>query len=337
MTLDSPKATKEELDCIFTRLNHEFGLNLARPDPNLSPSKRRASKRTEEQRLTETIYTRIHVLHFRKDHRLDRSIRLFGNKATQILAQYEAQTQARDEDGRVSLTVSIALHQTLLKCLPSEDELLAPRLAKRHSNELPAVVPKRSRGEESHGHMQQGHAVDAIPVRSKNKPFQASARASDLNISKTTDSSRQSFVSDVFSSGNNGFADSQTTVENSFWETETQDSFAMSAQAEKVLNESFSAWEASPAVSVSPDTEEPRSSDVEGKPQTLDEKLKGIWRKCFDSHFAVRLTVRNSKFPPSWLERGSSSRPLGSHQSRATLRCEPIPVQDEIPTDRVLA
>lgn len=351
MTLGSPKATQEELDRILTRLNHDFGLNLARPDPTVSPSKRRASKRTEEQRLNETIYTRIHMLHFKKDHRLDRSIRLFGKNANQLLAQYEAQTQARDEDGRASLSVSIALHQTLLECLPSKDEILVPRRTKRHSKELLAVVPKRSRGEESNGHMQQCHAVDAIPVRSKNKPLQASACASGFNTSKTTNSSRQSFVSDVFSavtSGNNGFPDSQTTVENSFWETETQDSFAMSTQEEEIFNESFSALEASPAVSPVDDfgyqhpdhrheqmagddteagtvypcitefesAEEPAeacSSDVDDKRQTLDEKLKGIWRRCYNAHFGIELTVRNSKFPPSWLERGSSSHPLGSH------------------------
>lgn len=302
MTLPSTRPTVEELDRTIRQLNDNYRLNLYKPDPTLSPSKRRLQNRTDEDRRVTAIYDRIRVLHYKRDSRLTECLGHFYGKAAEL-----SKRQSEGEKSTFPLPSSerAILQRCLLDILPSLDELTQPiaKRAKRLPDEVAVSVSKRPRSRTSTDTEPPSNAVDALPVRSSNKSPEKRSdlddypqTAHEFSESRTTVSTRQSNVSEVFSAADDGQFQSQTTIETNFAERATQDSHALRTREQWDFANSFSHPEKSrdsPQLTVVDGTEYSSAFGTEDldalenfpvfsdtKPLSLDDRLQRIWRKC---------------------------------------------------------
>lgn len=276
--------TDDELKRIIGSLNADYGLGIRCPDPLLSPSKRRQSLRTEEERRVDAIYHKLRALYFQRGGLLSSCLGRFRTESRQLLDQSDV-----DLSFGISAADRAALQDCLL-CIVAEHALPSrPKPAKRPSGEFSDPQAKRPRSRSENASLGQDDEVDSIPVRSSGSslPETPSPAAGHRGFGSTilsyftrtpstvrsTSSTRASFASRVFPSIDDGGPPSTQTSSPG---TASQDQYPLCTQEHQALDESFSMLDKSAdlglATEVSPLT-------IDAGAQTLEQRLEDIWRK----------------------------------------------------------
>ncbi|CAM1505132.1 Fc.00g107690.m01.CDS01 [Cosmosporella sp. VM-42] len=264
------RPTPEELHRTIRSLSDDFLLHLRIPDPNLSPSRRKLQRRSEEQERVDAIFGRAQYLHFKDPSRLSICIEQFRIEAKELRKKWVSKpnpdpgTRPRSSDPpRSGSKERAALQTLLLKWLRDVDtDRPRTRWSKRPSDEFPDPNAKRPRGFSDQRHESPGECVDEIPVRTKTAtgrpdaagtgddfsttpgPPSVAQSQSFSYMSRSAISSRLSFAQSVFSGPVEGNRDStQTTVAFNDSHKGTQDSYPACTQEYEALNESFSKYD----------------------------------------------------------------------------------------------
>ncbi|KAM0224801.1 hypothetical protein ACHAQD_001596 [Fusarium lateritium] len=184
MSAPSPRKqqVQDELIRTIRSISFDFQLQLEIPDPTLSPSKRRAQYRTEDQALCDAIYLCAYRLRFQDPNRLAVCFTRFREQADDHLNNWirkprgdpdttPVKSSRNDPHGRgyrLSSQERTELQTLLLRLLKDDDIANQPRTrhstSKRRSDEFPNSSSKRSRN--SFDGSPACDSIDNIPVRS---------------------------------------------------------------------------------------------------------------------------------------------------------------------------
>ncbi|KAM0345777.1 hypothetical protein ACHAPU_006130 [Fusarium lateritium] len=259
MSAPSPRKqqVQDELNRTIRSLSTDFKLQLQIPDPTLSPSKRRAQYRSEDQALSDAIYLCAYRLKFQDPNRLSICFTRFRQEADDHLKNWirkprgdpdttPVKSSWNDQRGhRLTPQERTELQTLLLRLLKDDNIATQPRsrhsTSKRRSDEFPNSSSKRSRN--SFDGSPVCDSIDDIPVRSTafasgsvstGRPARGAGTTSFSNGATATPFSS----TQPLSFGVRSFNSSKASLAPSVFSSTTND-FATSTQATTITNTSF--------------------------------------------------------------------------------------------------